>query len=761
MPGEYKVLTRKESHTVLWYGLLNHVKLFSPYSFDKRLLAGQLLILLASTVSNLAYSQQLPDAPDVSRFQYAITERLPKANLQFLFEDSRELIWGYDHAEKKLFLFDGLDFTYIDPIQDGDLGCQENSFPYKIFEHQDGKLWILYSCGLYIYDVHTNTMKMLNQELKEASQKPVLHLYNMSKGLDGKVHLATQTGVFEYAPATESFEYFDFGKNTSLKGLLIYIAFENRQGDFFYTNSQEILVQSDIRDTVFEKLPFMIPLAYPPYGSYIALPNYVIFRGNGLVNGKEVNNSKDFRFVKFDHRSRKFSLLQDDYPEFPAFTRMYQYGESVLSIDSLGNLYEYDGKKDSFIPLFNVFDFIPKTYPINDLRVFKKLGQDIVWIMTESSTYKLYPSPVKFSTKDGPPTDRASASPLYFRPGLVKYQGKVYFKTLPRLLPVRDTSVPPIEINSIPVDFNSIGIARFIESPGHGLFGILSHREPTAEKAAPWKQSYYVWTKDLAGNESYRIHPSPPQSPSDYRGGTLMMSIAAGVNGDIWVGSWAGMLNKLSFQEKIVTSSIDTRDSIGRFASGVRRVLVDHQGLVWVAYHSNGIEVFDSTQAYRFAYDQNGRHSLSSDYITALYEDDQGRMWVGTQRGLNCISADRTAIAHYFTHDGLFENTICAVLSDKHGQIWVLTPNATSRFSPGKNRFFSYKLSESPLLEPFKYYAVDQEGYFYHELPQGVFYFHPDSVQTLDKTPLLYVKNMLVNNARLDDHFFSFSAGLE
>jgi signal transduction histidine kinase/CheY-like chemotaxis protein len=726
-----------------------------------RLVAILALMVFGGVICNNIYAQSHLNKSHSFPYQNSMSERVHKVNIEFLFEDSRELIWGYDHAQKKLFVFDGVDFTYIDPVQDGDLGCLEGSPPIRAFENQVGQIWVLYGCGLYIYDVATNKMKWLNEELKEVSGQPILSCYNMTKGNDGEVHLATQIGVFEFSPVTKSFEYFDAGKNMSRKSSLIYAAFEDRFGNFYCANPEELIVQSDIKDTVINRIPFQIPLSGPPRGVCITFSNFAIFRATGLVNEKEINNGRDFRFTKLDYQSNKISLLHDDYPEFPPFIWIHKYGDLVLSADSLGNLYEFNTKKDRFVRSLNLFDFIPKTYSIYDLKVFKKLEQDIIWVMSKSSTYKITSSPVKFNTKDFLKFDPNSGMPIVRMQDLVKYQGNVYFKTFPNLLPIRNDRVPPVEINSFSLDWSIINRSKLIENPQHGLFGMLVYFEPDPGKIAPRKLSYYFFTKDSTHKESYKIHAVPPQNPSDYRAGIDIMDIATDKQGDIWIGAWTGLISKLHFYEKTVTAVINTKDSIERFSSGVRRVVVDNKGLIWVGYHSNGIDVFDSIKVDNFVYKKNDDRALSSNYITALYEDNKQRMWVGTERGINCINPERTSILHFFTRDGLFENTICGIVSDKNERIWVFTPKNISFFSPQKNRFYSYRISEDDYFFKYSKPFVDEDGYVFSETYRGVFFFHPDSVQTLDRIPKLYIKNLLVNNTNVNHHVFSSSAELK
>lgn len=57
--------------------------------------------------------------------------------------------------------------------------------------------------------------------------------------------------------------------------------------------------------------------------------------------------------------------------------------------------------------------------------------------------------------------------------------------------------------------------------------------------------------------------------------------------------------------------------------------------------------------------------------ISALYQGHDGRLWVGTQRGLGCWDGTNWQI--YTTNEGLSGNIVCAIADDASGDVWVGT----------------------------------------------------------------------------------------
>jgi ligand-binding sensor domain-containing protein len=121
---------------------------------------------------------------------------------------------------------------------------------------------------------------------------------------------------------------------------------------------------------------------------------------------------------------------------------------------------------------------------------------------------------------------------------------------------------------------------------------------------------------------------------------------------------------------------------------------------------SHGLIRFDS-QTKRFTtytHDNGDPRSLSNNKVNAIREDRRGRLWIGTQNGLNLLDRSRGTVTIFTTKDGLPNKVIESILEDRHGYLWLGTHNGLSRFDPDSGTFRSYSELDGlagNLLDPY------------------------------------------------------------
>lgn len=86
--------------------------------------------------------------------------------------------------------------------------------------------------------------------------------------------------------------------------------------------------------------------------------------------------------------------------------------------------------------------------------------------------------------------------------------------------------------------------------------------------------------------------------------------------------------------------------------------------------------------------------SLSNQHVTAIAEDEQGFIWVGTERGLNRY--DSRKYRQYFTESGLPSNRISTLFQDSHRRLWVGTDKGLCLYDSQEDRFIEFP-SDAPM----------------------------------------------------------------
>lgn len=129
----------------------------------------------------------------------------------------------------------------------------------------------------------------------------------------------------------------------------------------------------------------------------------------------------------------------------------------------------------------------------------------------------------------------------------------------------------------------------------------------------------------------------------------------------------------------------------------VTEVLRDRVGFLWIGTRE-GLFLHDGQRFRKFEHSVQDDGSLSSNGIRALLEDDEGRLWVATiTGGLNLLDRAHWRFSHWRTgagergpsHDGVF-----AMAEADDGRLWVGTQAGLDLFDPATGRFRAVPLDK-------------------------------------------------------------------
>ncbi len=102
---------------------------------------------------------------------------------------------------------------------------------------------------------------------------------------------------------------------------------------------------------------------------------------------------------------------------------------------------------------------------------------------------------------------------------------------------------------------------------------------------------------------------------------------------------------------------------------------------------------------------ENTNGKLTSNNITALRFDDQGNLWIGTDKGLNHLNVNEQILNTWTESEGLASNIISALEIDDAGQIWISTSNGLSRFNSATENFRNYFMEDGLQGNQFEMYV--------------------------------------------------------
>lgn len=152
-------------------------------------------------------------------------------------------------------------------------------------------------------------------------------------------------------------------------------------------------------------------------------------------------------------------------------------------------------------------------------------------------------------------------------------------------------------------------------------------------------------------------------------------SILQDSKGFMWFGTRFG-LNRYDGHEFRVFNH-DPNDPTSIPGHWISALTEDRQGYLWVGTQEDGAAIYDPSNEnfHAFKHDKGDPSSLSSDLVTSIYEDSHGTIWIGTKNGLNRFEQESQSFTKFFKIEGdtssICDNVITAV-SEGPGDILIL-----------------------------------------------------------------------------------------
>ena len=164
----------------------------------------------------------------------------------------------------------------------------------------------------------------------------------------------------------------------------------------------------------------------------------------------------------------------------------------------------------------------------------------------------------------------------------------------------------------------------------------------------------------------------------------LVSAFAEDHNGNIWMGLWGADGGELF--------RYDGRQFTGfKFPDGapatIFALLVDHRGRLWIGSDGSGLGLVENPGSATFrvrTYDIAS--GLASNTILCIVEDNMGRIYAGTGKGVDRLDPATGHTKHFSSADGLAHGPFTSAFRDASGNLWFATTQGLSRLTPVADR---------------------------------------------------------------------------
>jgi diguanylate cyclase (GGDEF)-like protein len=147
-----------------------------------------------------------------------------------------------------------------------------------------------------------------------------------------------------------------------------------------------------------------------------------------------------------------------------------------------------------------------------------------------------------------------------------------------------------------------------------------------------------------------------------------VQTLLRGADGTLWIGATGGLC-KLHAGESAPTCPVEP-SPIG--TTSIYALLEDGRRL-WVG-GSGGLAALDTVTGRIVTYPRDRTHPLSNNQVRALFRDHRGRLWIGTENGLNRLDADGKLTRFVFAsgdNNSMGPGGMTSIIEDRRGRIWA------------------------------------------------------------------------------------------
>ena len=197
-----------------------------------------------------------------------------------------------------------------------------------------------------------------------------------------------------------------------------------------------------------------------------------------------------------------------------------------------------------------------------------------------------------------------------------------------------------------------------------------------------WQGGIYYFNTKTNNFKQYNIN----YGSEIILGYNSVMSLFKDSNNNIWVGSWGkGLFKYDKKKDAFINKYFDT--NIGLLNNEISTITQDKTGRLWVGT-MHGLNLFNNDEhnsIKQFINNPNDSTSLSNNQINSLFTINN-YLWVGTAYGLNRIDLTTLNIEKFYMTDGLPSNMILAITNDNDGNLWVTTDKGLAKIEIKTNR---------------------------------------------------------------------------
>ena len=225
-------------------------------------------------------------------------------------------------------------------------------------------------------------------------------------------------------------------------------------------------------------------------------------------------------------------------------------------------------------------------------------------------------------------------------------------------------------------------------------------------------------------------------------------------NDEVFFGATSNGLCKLNKDRTSFTYyPVNSGKFDGTNDSWINIITEDKDDILWIGTMTGGLNKYNrETGSFEyFTHDNNNLNSLPSNKVKCIMEPKvhgKNILWIGTDNGFSKFDKTNYSFTNYKTNEGHSGNVIHGILEDDNGYLWMSSNKGLIKFNPETETSHVYFQEDGVQSNEFNEgaYFKNSNGLLYFGGLNGVTYFNPQNINTNPFTPKIQITNFKIFN---------------
>ena len=232
-------------------------------------------------------------------------------------------------------------------------------------------------------------------------------------------------------------------------------------------------------------------------------------------------------------------------------------------------------------------------------------------------------------------------------------------------------------------------------------------------------------------------------------------------NGDYWIGSW-GSFSLVRFDPS-ANEFLHRNKNLGfsyfphlgsHFLTSIKK---DNTGAIWLGSSNKRLTKLNPQNGDTIHYNSNFSDTLAhwGDHVKSIICASDGTIYTGS-KGVNIYNQETDHFDHLTEENGLSDDNVLALVEDENNRIWIGTENGLSCYNPKNGSIRNYSVKDGLPSNEFTSAAKKlEDGRILMGTKKGIVNFHPDSISKSAVSPIPSIRSIALFEKEIDDELWS------